>query len=306
MIDLLEPHRVLFFAGPPCFLDPSLVQFNERSEASVFPDQLDIVRVMESERPDIAERTLFALPGEELTDHLLWSLNDLSALRMTPYTEKADYLAQYAERRRHLLDFDPGDLPAKEALEHYFRRMVTLSPYVSRRIDGEIEFVVQGRWQASRWTADFRERTVWPGPARDPLYVITLPASSLAAVLRDEATWDDIFLSLRVQFDEHTDRFVSHFKTLLRYMDVEMLRQLALYETALAQTDDMMTIETNGRRYEIPRRCPHAGSDLSRYGRINDDGTITCMAHRFCFDVRTGACLNASGYRMKVRPIDET
>ena len=158
IFDLLEPTRVLFFAGPPVFLDPALAPFNTRSDVSVFPDQLDIAREIERDRPDIAEKTLFLLPGEALSDTGLWSTLDLTAARLLPYTQKEAYIAAYAQRRRDVCHFDWGEPPDDDLLLAYFQHMATLSPYMSRHIGGDMTFIVQGTTcqralQSTSWRA---------------------------------------------------------------------------------------------------------------------------------------------------------
>ena len=103
-------------------------------------------------------------------------------------------------------------------------------------------------------------------------------------------------------FDERTDAFVAHFKPLLRYMDAELFRELEHYERRLDGEEETIDVMFGGETFRVQRRCPHAGTDLEYHGRVNDDGTITCLAHRFRFDLRSGECKNARGYRLKVEP----
>lgn len=301
IVDILGPDRVLFFAGPPVFLDPELQHLNVRSSTSVFPDQLDVLEEVALARPDIAARSLFLLPGEPLDDRGLWRAADPASPRMAPYTDKPAYVVAYRERREDVIGFDWGALPDEGRLLEHFRKMVSLSDYISSCIGGEITFVVRGASEEKSYTVDFVRKSVRHGSSEDALYVLTVRASAVSAILDGSATWDDAFLSFRMTFDERTDRFVAHLKTLLRYMDAEVFRKLELYEKQLAGAEEVAMIEVafGGETFRIQRKCPHAGTDLGRHGRINPDGTITCLAHRFCFDLRTGDCLNATGYRLK-------
>ncbi len=301
IIDLLDPRRILFFAGPPVFLDPALAPHNDLSEASVFPDQLDILRHYEETRPDVAERSYFLLPGETLDESRLWRDLDLASERALPFTEKTAYIEAYRARRRDVLDFELGELPDEKALLAHFSGMAALSPEAARRIDGSLGFKIQGERAGREFTVDFVAGEARPGLEDDLLYVLTAPATAVAAVIEGRATWDDVFLSLRMSFDERSPRFVAHFKTLLKYMDPEIMSALARYEAELAEkaAKAIITVRCGDRDHRIQRYCPHAGVDLSRHGRIDDDGTITCMAHRFRFDLATGRCLNARGFRLQ-------
>ncbi|MBV9081053.1 MAG: MBL fold metallo-hydrolase, partial [Acidobacteriaceae bacterium] len=142
-IDILRPRRVVFFAGPPVFLDPALAQFNDRSAKSVFPDQLDILLDLEHARPDIAAKSYFLLPGDKFDDAYLWKNTDLGSERLNPYTRKREYIDAYRERRREFWFSDFGELPESERLVAYFERMPVLSEYISACIGGTITFLVK-------------------------------------------------------------------------------------------------------------------------------------------------------------------
>lgn len=304
IIDLLDPARVLFFAGPPVFLDEALSRLNERKATSIFPDQLDVVRDTAAARPDIAARTFFLLPGEEFDDRFLWREASIEDERLSPYTSKEIYVRRYRARRDGAERFDWGELPAEKHLVQHLYLMARLSPYISDVIGGAITFVVRDRAGVELvYTIDFPARRVRKGAHPAPLYVLTAPASSVRAVLDGTHTWDDVFLSFRMTFDERTTQFVAHFKALMRYMDAELFDELEAYERRLrgelAAEVPMIDVAHKGETFRIQRLCPHAGADLEHNGRVNPDGTITCLAHRFCFDLRTGDCTNAAAYRLK-------
>lgn len=303
VIDFLQPERLLFFAGPPVFLDDSLRRFNDTTLASVFPDQLDIIRHIARKRPKIAERTLFLLPGEEFDDKFLWSRTDLESKRLAPYTQKKEYIESYREQRKEKCTLDWGDSLEEEILLAYFNKMATLSRRMSEQIGCDVSFIVQGRASAQTFTVDFKAGCARPGLSQNPMYTMTIPASSLKAVLDEEATWDDILLSLRINIDERAPGYVPHLKVLLRYMDREVFHLVEQYEEQFAATDTetpMMEVDLGDEIVLIQRYCPHAGNDLKFNGRINEDGTITCLAHRLCFDIRTGKCIDAQKYQLKV------
>ncbi len=297
----LAPHRVVFFAGPPVFLDADLARFNAGGPGSVFPDQLDILDHFQQHAPDIASRALCVLPGEELCDERLWTRTDRGEARLHPYTHKADYLAAYALRRADLNSYDWGGMPEDSRLIEHFTHMATVSPWAAEKIGGALVFEIVGRSAKTSFTVDFATGTAYRGASATPLYVLTAPAASVAAVIAGEATWDDVFLSLRMTFDERTDRFVAHFKTLLKYLDPAILQAVEAHESRAAGAEvPMITVRSGDSDHCIQRLCPHAGADLAVHGQVDGEGTITCMAHRFRFDLRTGACLNTQGYALRV------
>lgn len=302
IIEDIEPDRVLFFAGPPAFLEDGLRKFNDGGPESVFPDQLDVLRHFDVAAPKVTQRAYFVMPGDVLDDTRLWKNADLGDPRFSPYTRKAEYIAEYARRRASFACYDHGEPPAKADLEAHFKKMASISPYMSKMIDGEITFRVRGKTKETVFTVDFRHQRVREGASDAAIYVLTAPAASVAAVLRDEATWDDVFLSARMVFDERTDRFVAHYKTLLKWMDHDLLEKVGEYErsmTSAATPVPMMDVTSGGRRYRVQRLCPHAGADLEVHGKVDDSGTLTCMAHRFTFELEGGRCINAAGYCLR-------
>jgi phosphoribosylanthranilate isomerase len=84
----------------------------------------------------------------------------------------------------------------------------------------------------------------------------------------------------------------------------------------MSDKNDRFEVELDGKRYSLPRHCPHRGGLLD-FGYLNRaKGTVTCPLHRATFDVRTGrrlsgppcegldACLPQSGCGRPQGPID--
>jgi len=299
IIERMQPARVLLFAGPPVFLDPALAALDRPGDESVFPDQLDVLRHFEAAEPEVARRCYLAVPGETLSDELLFARADLAQPRLAPYADKPAYLRAYAARRADVAAFDWGTAPADGELTRYFARMAVLSPAMSDAIGGAVTFVArEASGREVPYTVDFATRRARPGRADDALYVLTFPAACLHDVIAGRTTWDDVFLSLRMRFEERTDRFIVHLKTLLRYMDPVVLAAVDAYERDLrGAAVETFVVDAPGGRYRVQRRCPHAGGDLEQ-GTVDGDGGITCLAHRFCFDLDSGECRNVRGYRI--------
>lgn len=305
IIELLEPERVLLFAGPPVFLDPALAGLDLPGDDSVFPDQLEVLRHFEAAHPEIARRCYFAVPGETLSDDVLFARADLTQARLDPYVRKPEYLRAYAARRADLPAFDWGCAPDDTASLRYFARMAALSRYLSDAIGGPVTFVArEASGQEVAYTVDFLARRARHGRDDAALYVLTFPAACLHDLIAERVTWDDVFLSLRMRFEERTDRFVLHLKTLLRYMDPALFSAIEAYERAMrGEVVETFELDAPGGRYRVQRLCPHAGTDFETQGRVDADGGLTCLAHRFCFDLESGECRNVRGYRIKTERI---
>lgn len=63
----------------------------------------------------------------------------------------------------------------------------------------------------------------------------------------------------------------------------------------------VLLIHKNGSVFAFEDRCPHQAVKLSE-GRI-DGEILTCPAHEWQYDVRTGIGLNPKGVRLKSFPV---
>jgi nitrite reductase/ring-hydroxylating ferredoxin subunit len=60
----------------------------------------------------------------------------------------------------------------------------------------------------------------------------------------------------------------------------------------------------DGRWYVTDARCPHNGGPLDQ-GWIRDGTVLTCPWHWYRFDLDSGDCLTAGGYRLGCYPVLE-
>ena len=58
-------------------------------------------------------------------------------------------------------------------------------------------------------------------------------------------------------------------------------------KVVIADGKEILLIYTDGKYYAVDNICPHAQSKLIN-GRV-EDGTLTCLSHGSCFDLKTGA-----------------
>ena len=87
--------------------------------------------------------------------------------------------------------------------------------------------------------------------------------------------------------------------------------QVTLVKLRPAGSRQAWTIKHNGRRYAVfdvggelqvtDARCPHNGGPLA--DGVVRDGAVICPWHWYCFDLRTGECRTAAGYRLRKYPV---
>ena len=297
LVRATAPELAVPFAGPPCFLDADLRQYNESlRDPGIFPD-VDQARTWLTEHLP-QQRWASFRPGDTVD-------LDTGEVQCDPvsatfsYTEGLDdYLSRYAQDRRlaiasvHAGVGDVGpDLAAR--FSKHFSNLGTLSPYFLTRIGMTVRFEITGPY-GGNWDVRIDESGLTvdlTGSAAEPEYTFTVEGRWLNAVLTSQIGWEDLLLSLRLSARRNPDQYNDYLIGLLKHANEPALRAVEDYETG-RDTDERITVTDAGASYEIGRYCPHAGEDLT-VGAIVTDGVLRCLAHNFEFDLSSGACRNA-------------
>lgn len=297
LVGSTSPTLALPFAGPPCFLDPTLAHHNRWiPEPGRFPDQEQAATWLA--RTLQRQRVQYWMPGDryEPLSGLLkrdphWS--DFS------YSKIDGYLEAYAAARRSDLERmyaahpSPGADLGERFAEH-FARLGELSPFFLHHIDMTLRFEVEGPG-GGRFDVQLGPRRVrvdLRGTAKSVQYGFRVHSRWLDPVIRGEIGWEDLMLSLRFSAWRDPDIFNDYMLLFFKHADVQALAAIEAYETGRNLQDERVVVSSPQGRYEISRYCPHRGQDFSEGGLI-EGGTIRCLAHNLRFDLDTGACLNA-------------
>ncbi len=291
------PELAVPFAGPPCFLDPELAEFNTslRGEG-IFPDA-EQAEAWLAEHLPLQKWSSFR-PGDAIDLETGAILKDPTSANFS-YVDGIDaYLEKYAHDRREAIALvhrdadEPGDDLA-ELFRSHFSTLGTLSPYFLTRIGMTVRFEVTGpnggdwdvRMDSSGLAVDL------DGTSASPEYTFTVEGRWLQAVLRGDIAWEDLLLSLRLRARRNPDQYNDYLIGLLKHANQPALQAVEAYE-AKRNDDEHLVVQDGGASFEIGRYCPHAGEDLA-VGAIITNGVIRCLAHNFEFDLQTGSCLNA-------------
>jgi len=88
-------------------------------------------------------------------------------------------------------------------------------------------------------------------------------------------------------------------------MKIKVCREQDLAEgsvkTARILSRTVAVIRVKGELYGLEADCKHMKTSIAR-GKI-DSHTITCPAHGWQYDIRTGACLNEPWAQLKTFPV---
>ena len=294
-------------AGPPCFLDPELFQFNmiTGDELSIFPDQMSFL----SRLTAAGRNGLLVIPGSaiEITpqgctvQHPIVEA-DVQAI----FTDKLGYLTQYQSDWAPWLEqakasWHPPTTNLLQTLKAWWEPLLAMAPTLRSAVGanclmriGNLDIIIDFP------AGEIREFNNEPHRFR-----FEIQRELVETVVADRAVdWSNaLFLSCRFRawrdgaFNEYLYNF---FKSL----SVERMRRAeAEARRKLDPPDGSEEIELGG--YIVERACPHRQADLSVFGEVEGQ-TLVCTLHGWRFDLESGECLTASDRRLRVRRADPT
>jgi len=97
-------------------------------------------------------------------------------------------------------------------------------------------------------------------------------------------------------------KFNEFLTTFLKCLSVDRIEYVEnWYQEQTDQTEDAEIGE-----WIVQRRCPHLRADLTKTGKVDEDGILTCSMHDWKWDLKTGRCLSTSGHPIRSSRIIET
>lgn len=299
------PH-VFPLAGPPCFLDHDLFDYNGKGKngESIFTDQVEFIREIEQARDDMTGHVF--LPGTvvEINDGTvtvtqeLYSEDDIAYI----FENKWEYLADQrdtrqaeliAERQSRAEPMDSDELfdVLKGWWEPLMKRAPTLCEGIGHMVKftiGDLELIVDFPKAEVRRFADDR-----------PRYWFTIPADLVATnVAKREIDWSNsIFLSMRFRVGRQ-GKFNEYLYTFFKCLSEQRIDYVENWYQQVGDPGDDVEI---GDWY-VQRRCPHLRADLTKTGTI-EGNILTCSMHDWKFDLESGKCLTSQGHDIRARRI---
>ncbi len=308
-------------SGPACFLHPSLFWLNDLGddEGNVFPDQR---RFLEYMREHGHHQGDVVLPGSvvELTGsgmHLRHPMSESQIERLFTPDGKREYLDEYRERKRAVLERLDDDLPRGQVdvardLKEWWEPLLAEADLVCAGVNGRMAIDFED--EAEGVVVDFHDRTVepWRGDAGEAVeHHFTFPRPLVEdCVLHRRENWStDLLLSFRFR-ERSTGPFNKYLFAFLSALTPERIRYVEKFYRREAMREGgegqpFFRIALGDRQRFIQQRCPHASADLRRFLEYDEStDTLTCTLHGWQWD-SDGNCLTAGGHRLYVRPSDE-
>jgi UDP-MurNAc hydroxylase len=300
-IDDLKASNVFPIAGPPCFLDDELWQFNDifGDEGNIFPDQ----SVFLSEYAKHGgTNAVVLLPGSvtEVTTDTCETAHPVPVDEF--FAHKVEHLKEMRARKRPVIEAEKASWrhPEVDVLKEMKRRIEPLleeSIYLAKGVGGPVRFDLVGYDGESieSIVVDFPEKQVrWYADEKVRYRFRTDRALIEHLIFIDEVDWvNSLFLSCRfsaARIGQYNEFVYAFFKCLSE-------ERLQYAEGWYAeQRPDAEDVTING--WVVQRRCPHLKADLTRFGIVEGD-QLTCQLHGWKFDLKSGRCLTSVGHEIR-------
>ena len=295
--------HVVPHAGPPCFLDDDLWQFNDfdRDDANTFPDQTVFLEYLAEHGH---EHGHLMIPGSQMT-----LTSDTCTVRhalpddevRNIFADKRGYLTAYKERKQHLIDAEKASWPRGQveilpALKAWFEPLLAIGDVTCVGINGR---VLMQLGDGEGVVLDYQNRSVYAWEGQEWEYRFRFdPALIEWLILNHVEDWiNELFLSCRFEA-ERKGAYNEYVYNFFKCLTPERLEYAEGYYAE--RSADQQLMELDG--YRIQRRCPHLKADLARFGHV-ENGILTCTMHGWQFELATGKCLTSDDRKLYSAPI---
>jgi UDP-MurNAc hydroxylase len=302
-IDDLKADFVFPIAGPPCFLDDELWQFNDifGDEGNIFPDQS--VFIQEYAKVG-GTNGVVLLPGSVSTLTTGGCETTHPADVDEFFAHKTQHLEEMRERKRPIIEAEKASWrhPEIDVLGELKKRIEPLleeSIYLAKGVGGPVRFdlLSYDGDAVESIVVDFPGKQVRPYADEKVRYRFKTQRELIEHLIYlDEGDWvNSLFLSCRfaaARIGQYNEFVYAFFKCLseerLQYAE-------GWYDEHERSVD---AEDTQLGAWTVQRRCPHLKADLSRFG-IVDGNVLTCQLHGWKFDLPSGRCLTSVGHAIR-------
>jgi UDP-MurNAc hydroxylase len=335
----LNARHVFPIAGPPCFLDDELWQFNDlpgpsgspADEGNIFPDQQAFI----DEYAKVGgTNAVILLPGTVAEV----STGDCRVRQPVPdvpafFADKERYLREYARRQRPVIEAAKASWahPEVDVLAELQRRLEPLleeSTYLAVGVGGPVRLDLVGEVPVEgpiEGPADGLVEGSVDGSAREMVatvesIVIDFPGKQVRRYAEErvryrfqtrralvesllhsgEVDWvNSLFLSCRFSA-ARIGQYNEFVYAFFKCLSEERLQYAEGWYAE--QRPDAEDVTLDG--WLVQRRCPHLKADLTRFGII-EGNTLTCQLHGWRFDLASGRCLTSVGHEIRASRADQ-
>ncbi len=288
-------------AGPPCFLDPDLFEFNDldRDPANTFPDQTVFLELLAESGMDNGR---LLIPGSVATItpescEVRHPADDATVAAI--FSDKRSYLHAYQQRQLPEIERRKASWPRHQidivsSLKAWWEPLLAQADRTCAGVNGRVLLDATDPVEGEQVVIDFLDRRVevWKGePCR---YTFRIDRALVeACIARHDEDWvNELFLSCR--FEASRDgTYNEYVYNWFKVLSAERLQYAEGWYAELGEAEELIPLDG----YLVQRRCPHLKADLAQFGVV-EDGVLTCHMHGWQFELATGRCLTSDDRRL--------
>jgi UDP-MurNAc hydroxylase len=296
-IRTVDPRVFIPSAGPPCFLDPTLMHLNFEP-VNIFPQASKLVEFLDRKVTGGRATWIEMVPGDVLDTprgELVYRSGIGPNGNFQGYIRgyAAEYESLFAERRRRF-QAAPDDHVLLDRVSEALQQKLDLLT-LSDRVETPLYFMLDDV-PKRMLRIDFPSRRIERAEAieDDAYYSIKAPSWEIARILDGKITWDDFSLTFRMELNREPDVYQTVVQGFLR-LEPEDMNAFCAKLLSIEENTERIMVEAGGRRYVVDRYCPHQGGDLTR-AWVEEDRFLTCPRHQWQFDLENdGAARRNAG-----------
>ena len=303
-IEKVDAPHVFPMAGPPMFLRDDLIDNNglgRNGSVGIFTDQAEFIDRMKQEAPQYTGHVFFPgtvieMNGADMTvEQTLFSDAEIERI----FADKWGYIEeQRASRQQEIADeiasradvLAPADMMA--ALKEWWEPLMRRARIMRNGVGGPVRYTIGDL----DMVVDFPKAKIREYAGEECEFWFRIPADLVSTNIRDhEIDWSNsIFLSMQFQTTRQGkfNEFIYTFMKCLSRDRIEYTENW--YSEQSDQTEDAEVGD-----WIVQRRCPHLRADLTKTGKIDEDGVLTCSLHDWKWDLNTGKCLTTQGHPIR-------
>jgi UDP-MurNAc hydroxylase len=288
-------------AGPPCFLDDDLFDFNmiDGDEISIFPDQTRFIErltaIGRTGVMNVPGTTIDTTDGDVQISHPNVDIN-------APFHDKREYLRAYQRDWSEWLTHEKASWPVKSSafqprLAAWWEPLLLRAPMLCRGVGGNCLF----RLGDEHVIVDFPNASVRDYDGEAFQFRFDIPERLVEKVLAEHAVdWSNsLFLSCRfVAWREGS--FNEYLYNFLKSLSIERIDRAETEARRTLGAPDSPSEEIQIGDFTLERYCPHRKADLSVFGRVEGD-EVVCTLHGWRFRVSDGRCVTAEDRQLRIR-----
>ena len=237
-VKAVQPKYAIPYAGPPIFLDKSLLDVNDPN-SGMFAGPDEAKKAWEEEGDNNTKIKIMA-PTDEISINGELTQNELPVFSH----EKMDIIRKLSDEVKDDIKrkYESEGVASKNLNNNiidYFNKIISENPIARRRIDIKVQFIAEGK-NGGDFVLDFsKDKENGPyakeGTTNDWSYLMKLPAHLIQKVVNNELLWETLFLSCRWTADRRPDKWNEHLMNLFYDPDPKRIQNIyKIYDKMLS------------------------------------------------------------------------